>query len=61
MTTLYSVYVQVLQDLLDMLRNHQNNFHTARLEWIVIWLIVIEIVIGVFECASILGWVGHAV
>ncbi len=44
-----------------MLRTHQNNSHTARLEWIVIWLIVIEIVIGVFECASILGWIGHSV
>ena len=53
------VWLQVLQDLLDMLRNHQNNSHTARLEWIVIWLIGVEIVIGVFECASILGWVGH--
>ncbi|KAK9839104.1 hypothetical protein WJX74_009646 [Apatococcus lobatus] len=50
----------VLQELLDMLRDHQNNFHTARLEWIVIWLIVVEVVVGLFECASILGWVGHA-
>ena len=52
--------IQVLQELLDMLRDHQNNFHTARLEWIVIWLIVVEVVVGLFECASILGWVGHA-
>ncbi|KAK9862795.1 hypothetical protein WJX84_004064 [Apatococcus fuscideae] len=50
----------VLQEMLDMLRDHQNNFHTARLEWIVIWLIVVEVVVGLFECASILGWVGHA-
>jgi uncharacterized Rmd1/YagE family protein len=31
---------QVLQEMLDMVRDHQNNYHTARLEWIVIWLIV---------------------
>jgi uncharacterized Rmd1/YagE family protein len=49
---------QVLQEMLDMLRDHQNNFHTARLEWIVIWLIVVEVVVGLFECMSILGWVG---
>lgn len=51
-------HLQVLQEMLDMLRDHLNNFHTARLEWIVIWLIVVEVVVGLFECASILGWVG---
>ena len=30
-----------------------------RLEWIVIWLIVLEVIVGLFESASILGWVGH--
>ena len=40
------------------LRDHSNNAHTSRLEWVVIWLIVIEVVVGLFECASILGWVG---
>jgi len=40
---------QALQDMLDMIRDHQNNSHTARLEWIVIWLILIEIVIGIFS------------
>ena len=49
---------QVLQEMLDMLRNHQNNSHTARLEWIVIYLIVIEVIIGIFECLSIVGLVG---
>ncbi len=44
--------------MLDMLRNHQNNSHTARLEWIVIYLIVIEVIIGIFECLSIVGLVG---
>ncbi len=50
--------MQVLQEMLDMLRNHQNNSHTARLEWIVIYLIVIEVIIGIFECLSIVGLVG---
>lgn len=36
----------------------QNNYHTARLEWIVIWLIVVEVVVGLFECLSMAGWVG---
>jgi uncharacterized Rmd1/YagE family protein len=26
----------------------QNNYHNVRLEWIVIWLIVVEVVVG--EC-----------
>ena len=39
-------------------RDHSNNAHASRLEWIIIWLIVIEVVVGLFECASILGWVG---
>ena len=45
----------VLQEMLDMLRDQTNNAHGARLEWIVIWLIVVEVVIGLFECLSILG------
>mmetsp|Transcript_8157 Transcript_8157/g.23415 ORF Transcript_8157/g.23415 Transcript_8157/m.23415 type:complete len:422 (+) Transcript_8157:136-1401(+) len=48
----------VLQEMLDMLRDQTNNAHGQRLEWIVIWLIVIEVIIGIFECLSILGWVG---
>ena len=49
---------EVLQATLDMLRDHQNNEHSSSLEWIVIVLIVIEIVIGLFEIAGILGWGG---
>jgi uncharacterized Rmd1/YagE family protein len=30
----------VLQEMLEMVRDHQNNQHMSRLEWIVIWLIV---------------------
>lgn len=39
----------VLQEMLDMLRDHQNADHSSRLEWIVIILILVEIVIGVFQ------------
>eukprot|EP00884_Botryococcus_braunii_P016721 jgi/Botrbrau1/3732/Bobra.0363s0017.2 len=49
---------QVLQEMLNLLRDQQNNYHTTRLEWIVIILIVVEVIVGLFECASILGWVG---
>ncbi|KAG2487156.1 hypothetical protein HYH03_014268 [Edaphochlamys debaryana] len=51
----------VLQEMLDMLRDHQNNFHNVRLEWIVIWLIVVEVVVGLFELLGLFGLVGtHA-
>ena len=46
---------EVMTELLNIVREHENNLHTARLEWIVIWLVVVEVVIGLLECASILG------
>ena len=58
MTRACAMLAQVLQDLLNMIREHQNTGHTARLEWIVIILIGVEIVIGIFESISILGWLG---
>jgi hypothetical protein len=33
----------VLQELLNLLQNQQNNFHTTGLKWIVIILIVVEV------------------
>ena len=48
---------EVLTELLNIVREHENNLHIARLEWIVIWLIVIEVIVGLLECASILGFV----
>jgi len=30
-----------MQEMLDMLRDHQNNCHSVRLEWIVIWYVVL--------------------
>ncbi len=49
----------VVQEMLDMLRDHQNNYHNVRLEWIVIWLIVVEVVVGLFELLGLFGLVGH--
>lgn len=48
---------QVLQEMLDMIRDQQNNLHTTRLEWIVIWLILVEIIVGVVECLGMFGLV----
>lgn len=48
---------EVLTELLNIVREHENNLHTARLEWIVIWLIVVEVAVGLLECGSILGFV----
>jgi uncharacterized Rmd1/YagE family protein len=49
----------VLQEMLDMLRDHQNNYHNTRLEWIVIWLIVVEVIVGLFELLGLFGIVGN--
>lgn len=37
----------------------QNNHHNSRLEWIVIWLIVVEVVVGMFELLGLFGLVGN--
>lgn len=52
---------QVLQEMLDMLRDHQNNWHASRLEWIIIWLLVIDVVLMLFQMLGIFGIVrnGH--
>ncbi|MEW5308059.1 MAG: hypothetical protein WDW38_000046 [Sanguina aurantia] len=49
----------VLQEMLDMLRDHQNNHHSVRLEMIVIYLIVIEVVVGLMELLGLFGLVGN--
>eukprot|EP00892_Ulva_mutabilis_P011771 jgi/Ulvmu1/8967/UM005_0058.1 len=48
---------EVITELLNIIREHDNHLHMTRLEWIVIWLIVVEVVVGLLECASILGFV----
>eukprot|EP00879_Flechtneria_rotunda_P003970 GHRR01004210.1.p1 GENE.GHRR01004210.1~~GHRR01004210.1.p1 ORF type:complete len:437 (+),score=141.40 GHRR01004210.1:141-1451(+) len=51
----------VLQEMLEMVRDHQNNQHMSRLEWIVIWLIAIAVVIGCLQVAGLIGYIrpGH--
>jgi hypothetical protein len=39
-------------------RDHQNNFHNARLEWIIIWLIAVELVVGLFQLMGLFGIIG---
>ncbi|EIE77447.1 hypothetical protein RO3G_02151 [Rhizopus delemar RA 99-880] len=39
--------VEVISDLLEMLKDHLNSSHGEQLEWIVIWLIGMEIVVAV--------------
>ena len=47
--------VQVLQDLLDILHDHANQIHAARLEIIVIWLIGEQPPLTDRHCASMNG------
>ncbi|KAG1317984.1 hypothetical protein G6F62_012598 [Rhizopus arrhizus] len=39
--------VEVISDLLEMLKDHLNSSHGEHLEWIVIWLIAMEILVAV--------------
>lgn len=45
----------VLQEMLEVLRDHQNNEHMSRLEWIVIILIALAVVIGCLQVAGLVG------
>jgi uncharacterized Rmd1/YagE family protein len=40
--------LDMLRELLDVLQQQMENAHAVKLEWIVIWLIVIEVVLQVF-------------
>jgi uncharacterized Rmd1/YagE family protein len=37
---------EVLTELLNIVREHENHMHTTRLEYVVVWLIVVEVVVG---------------
>ncbi|KAG2484146.1 hypothetical protein HYH03_017028 [Edaphochlamys debaryana] len=49
---------EVLQELLELLRAQEENRHGTRLELVVIWLIVVEVVLGVFELLEMFGVIG---
>ncbi len=41
--------LDMLRELLDVLQQQMENSHALKLEWIVIWLIVIEVVLQVLS------------
>lgn len=43
----------VLQEMLDMLRDHSNNHHQEKLELIVIWLLIVGVLVALLELASL--------
>jgi uncharacterized Rmd1/YagE family protein len=49
----------VINDMLDLLRDHSNSAHAETLEWIVIILISIEIILGLLELAIIVYYGIH--
>ncbi len=40
-----------------MLRDHKNNRHAARLEWIIIWLLVVDVLLMLFQLLGLFGLV----
>ncbi|KAL6756554.1 hypothetical protein V8C86DRAFT_2647323 [Haematococcus lacustris] len=51
---------QVLQEMLDIVRSHQNNFHSARLEMIIIWLLLVDVILMLFQLLSLFGFIGRS-
>ncbi len=41
--------LDIVHDLFEMLGNELNHQHSSKLEWIIIWLIVIEVIISIFH------------
>lgn len=41
--------MDVVAELLDILRTEKSEQHSSRLEWIVIWLIVVEVFLGIAD------------
>eukprot|EP00730_Choanoeca_flexa_P013579 TRINITY_DN5473_c0_g2_i1.p1 TRINITY_DN5473_c0_g2~~TRINITY_DN5473_c0_g2_i1.p1 ORF type:complete len:424 (+),score=91.81 TRINITY_DN5473_c0_g2_i1:66-1337(+) len=41
--------LDVLANLMEILNSFQSDQHSSRLEWIVIWLIVVEVILGVLD------------
>jgi uncharacterized Rmd1/YagE family protein len=54
---LLNTRLDMLKELLDMIQQQMQNAHASKLEWIVIWLIVIEVGIEVIGGGgSLMGW-----
>ena len=49
---------QLLHEMLELIRDVGNTNHSSRLEWIIIWLIVIEVIIGIVTIVSSLAFHG---
>lgn len=47
-TSVLNKRLDIMQDLFDILNNQILSIHSSRLEWIIIWLIFIEIMISLF-------------
>ena len=47
---------QVLQEMLDMLRSHQTHQHDLRIEWFVIWLLVVDTVLMGAQLLGLFGF-----
>lgn len=45
----------VLSDMFGMVRDQEHFMHNSRLEWIIIWLIVVEVVLGLISVAGVVG------
>lgn len=49
--------LDMLRDLLDVLQQQMETAHAVKLEWIVIWLIVVEVVVQLMAIGGeSLGW-----
>ncbi len=57
-TLLALCFLAHLQELLELLRAQEENRHGVRLELIIIWLIVVEVVLGFFELLELFGVIG---
>lgn len=49
---------EVLQDMLDILRDFLAHQHSSHLEWIIIVLIGVELVVGLVQLAGLFGFIG---
>ena len=48
-TEVLSKKLETIHELLEMLADEQKHLHSSVLEWIIIWLIMVEIIISIME------------